>query len=135
MGVLDMNISEIDVLKHACTNFIKINFKKLQHSPRYGKLGNVTYPDEFNIPFDDVFKCPEKCVLFWGFGELPMSYQPGITGLEVIVKISTPNQEWMINRGDGLFYTAYNNYTRRLYPCNINNHCVTIKDILDGNFE
>ena len=29
MGVLDMNLSEIDVLKHACTNFIKINFKKL----------------------------------------------------------------------------------------------------------
>ena len=52
MSILDMNISEIDVLKHACTNFIKINFKKLQHSPRYGKLENVIYPDEFNIPFD-----------------------------------------------------------------------------------
>ena len=134
MGVLDMNISEIDVLKHACINFIKINFKKLQHSPRYGKLGNVMYPDEFNIPFD-IFEYPEKCTLFWGYGELPMSYQAGVTELEVIVKISTPGQEWMVNRGDGLFYTVYNGRTRRLYPCNINNRCITIKDILDGNFE
>jgi hypothetical protein len=134
MGVLDMNLSEIDVLKHACTNFIKINFKKLQHSPRYGKLGNVIYPDEFNTPFD-IFKYPEKCVLFWGFGELPLSYQAGITELEVIAKISTPGQEGMVNRGDGLYYTVYNDRTRRIYPCNINNHCITIKDILDGNFE
>ena len=134
MGVLDMNISEIDVLKRTCINFVKNNFKKLQHSPRYGKLGNVTFPDEFNTPFD-IFKCPEKCVLFWGFGELPLSYQAGITELEVIVRISVPDQEWMVNRGDGLYYTVYNDRTRRIYPCNINNHCITIKDILDGNFE
>ena len=128
MGMLDMDISEFDVLKHSCIKFIKDNFNRLPYSPKYGKLGNVVYPNEFNIP-SDIFDCPDKYTLFWGFGELPISYKPGITELDVIVKISYRGHEEMINRGDDLLYTKYNGRTRRIYPC------INIKAILDGHFE
>lgn len=130
MGVLDMNISEIDILKYTCVNFFKNQFKLLKHSPKYGVLGDVIYVNELDL--SDVLTNPDDYIMYWGYAYLPDRYKPGHTKLDVIIKIARPG-DGIEDDGYGCFYTIYNNSRQRMYVCEIQQDYITVKDILNVN--
>lgn len=131
MSILDDNIeiNTPDILKYTCINFFKNHFKLLNHSPKYGILGDVIYINELDL--SDVLINLNNYILFWGYAYLPDKYKPGHTKLDVIIKIASPGNG-IEDDGNGYFYTAYNNCRQRMYACEIGNY-ITVKDILNVN--
>ena len=137
MSILDDNIeiNTPDILKYACINFFKNHFKLLNHNPKNGILGDVIYINELDL--SDVLINPNNYILFWGYAYLPDNYKPGHTELDVIIKIASPGNGIEEDRTGwtGHFYTTYNNRRQRMYACEIQHDYITVKDMLNGNFD
>ena len=132
MSILDDNIelSIPDILKYTCINFFKNHFKLLNHSPKYGILGDVIYINELDL--SDVLINSNNYILFWGYAHCHLPGHPGHTKLDVIIKIASSGNG-MEDDGLGYFYTTYNNRRQRMYACEIQCNYITVKDILNVN--